>query len=147
MEIENLPQNYNRSVLTINSFLSRRKDLTFSNDWIILLVGDYPVKQLVPCEQDFGWMVLWERDPESSDRFFDGLCDMEGKSLRQKASMMREGGHCPYTLAFTFLRKSRENLSQGSRLVRDYSLRRLGRLLRDSFGWPAEHQSTSVTRG
>jgi hypothetical protein len=53
-----------------------------------------------------------------------------------------------YTLAFALqLRKSTENLSQGSRVVGDYSLRRLGRLFRDSLGLPAERQSTSVTRG
>jgi hypothetical protein len=53
-----------------------------------------------------------------------------------------------YTLAFALqLRKSMENLSQGSRVVGDYSLRRLGWLLMESLGWPAEHQSASVTRG
>jgi hypothetical protein len=53
-----------------------------------------------------------------------------------------------YTLAFTLqLRKSTENLSQGSRVVGDYSLCRLGWLLMDSLGWSAEYQSTSVTRG
>jgi hypothetical protein len=40
-----------------------------------------------------------------------------------------------------------ENLSQESRVVGDYSLRRLHRLFMDSLGWPAERQSTSVTRG
>jgi hypothetical protein len=53
-----------------------------------------------------------------------------------------------YILAFALeLRESTENLSQGRRIVGDYWLRRLGRLFRDSLGWPAEHQSTSVTRG
>jgi hypothetical protein len=45
------------------------------------------------------------------------------------------------------LRKNTENLSQGNRVVGDYSWRRLGRLFRDSLCLPAEHQSTSVTRG
>jgi hypothetical protein len=45
-----------------------------------------------------------------------------------------------YTLAFASqLRKSTENLSQGSWLVSDASLRRLGRLIRGSLDWPAEH--------
>jgi hypothetical protein len=44
-------------------------------------------------------------------------------------------------------KKSMENLSQGSRVVTDYSLRRLSCPLRDSFGWPADDQSTRVTRG
>jgi hypothetical protein len=39
-----------------------------------------------------------------------------------------------------------ENHSQGSGAVRDYTLRRLGCLLRDSLGRPAERQCTSVTR-
>jgi hypothetical protein len=53
-----------------------------------------------------------------------------------------------YTLAFALqLRKSTENLSQGSRVVGDYSLRRLGLFFMDILGWPAEHKSTSVTRG
>jgi hypothetical protein len=55
-----------------------------------------------------------------------------------------------YTLAFALqLRKIMEYLSQCCRVVGDYSLRRLGRLFffMDSLGWPAEHQSTSVTRG
>jgi hypothetical protein len=53
-----------------------------------------------------------------------------------------------YALAFALQqRKSTENLNQVGRVVGDYSLRRLGRLFRDSLGWPAEHQSASVTRG
>jgi hypothetical protein len=52
------------------------------------------------------------------------------------------------TLAFVLqLWESTENLGQGSRVVGNYSVRRLGRLFRDSLIWPAEHQSTSVTRG
>jgi hypothetical protein len=52
-----------------------------------------------------------------------------------------------YTLALALqLRKSMEN-SQWSRVVGDYSLRRLGCLFVNRLGWPAEHQSTTVTRG
>jgi hypothetical protein len=40
-----------------------------------------------------------------------------------------------------------ENLCQGSRVVGDYSLLRLGRLFRDSLGWPAEHQSPRLPVG
>jgi hypothetical protein len=64
-------------------------------------MGDYPIRQLVHCENDFSWMVLWELDPEFSDCLADGLCDMGGgrggeKSLRLKASMIGEGGPCPF---------------------------------------------------
>jgi hypothetical protein len=53
-----------------------------------------------------------------------------------------------YTLEFALqLRKNTENLSEGSRVIGEYSLRRLGSLFRGNLGWPAEHQSTSVTRG
>jgi hypothetical protein len=53
----------------LTGFLSRRKALTFSNWGLLLLVGDCPVRQLVLCEKDFGWMVLWELNPECSDHF------------------------------------------------------------------------------
>jgi hypothetical protein len=50
-------------VLTLTGFLSWRKALTFSNK-ILLLVGDYPIRQLVLCEKYFGWMTVWELNPE-----------------------------------------------------------------------------------
>jgi hypothetical protein len=50
-----------------------------------------------------------------------------------------------YTPAFALqLRKSTDNLSLANRLVGDYSLRRIGRLFKDSFDWPAEGQFTSA---
>jgi hypothetical protein len=53
-----------------------------------------------------------------------------------------------YVLAFALqLRKSKENLSQGCREGRKYSLCGLSCLLRDSLGWPAEHRFTSVSLG
>jgi hypothetical protein len=51
-------------VLTLTGFLSRRKALTFSNKGLLLLVGDYPIRQLVLYEKDFVWMVFWELNPE-----------------------------------------------------------------------------------
>jgi hypothetical protein len=38
--------------------------LTFSNKWLLLLVGDCPIRQLVLSEKDFGWIALWELNPE-----------------------------------------------------------------------------------
>jgi hypothetical protein len=32
--------------------------LTFSNYGLLLLVGEYPIRKLVPYEKDFGWMAL-----------------------------------------------------------------------------------------
>jgi hypothetical protein len=52
-----------------------------------------------------------------------------------------------YTLAFALqLRKSIETLCQGSRVVRKYSLRRLGCLLRDRLECSTEHQFIIITR-
>jgi hypothetical protein len=48
-------------VLTLTGFLSLRK--TFSNKGLLVLV-DYPFRQLVLYEKDFGWMALWELNPE-----------------------------------------------------------------------------------
>jgi hypothetical protein len=53
-----------------------------------------------------------------------------------------------YTLAFALqLRKSTESLSQGSRVVANYSLRRRGCLFMDSLGWPAEHSPPRLPVG
>jgi hypothetical protein len=38
--------------------------LTFSNKGLLLLVGDYPIRQLDLYEKDFGWMPFWELNPE-----------------------------------------------------------------------------------
>jgi hypothetical protein len=70
----------------------------------------------------------------------DSLCDLRGESLWLKASMIGEGRSCsvPFELyPGIFLREV-------SRVVGNYSLRRLGRLFRGNLGWPAEHQSTSA---
>jgi hypothetical protein len=53
-----------------------------------------------------------------------------------------------YTLAFALqLRKITENLSQFYRMVLDNNRCRLRRLFRGSLDWPAERQSSSITRG
>jgi hypothetical protein len=95
-------------------------------------------------------MALWELNPE----ILGSLWLMA--SATSERMLLAEGLHdwrrravplLIYTLKVALqLRKSTENLSQDRRLVGDYSLRRLGRLVRDSISWP-EHQSTSVTRG
>jgi hypothetical protein len=70
-----------------------------------------------------------------------------------KSSMIGGGRAVPFffffnfTMSFAFqLQEITENLSQGSRVDSHNLLCRHGRLFRDSLGWPAEHQSTSVTR-
>jgi hypothetical protein len=49
-------------VLTLTGLLSLRK--TFSNKGLLLLVGDYPIRQRFLYEMDFGWMALWDLNPE-----------------------------------------------------------------------------------
>jgi hypothetical protein len=139
-------------VLTPTGFLSRQKALTFSNQVLLLLVGYYRIRQFVLCEKDFGWMALWELIPEvlgslwlmASATWDGGITSAEGLHDWGRRAVPLFS----YTLVFaSTLRKNTENISQCSRVVGDYSLRRLDRLFRDSLGWPAEHQSTSVTRG
>jgi hypothetical protein len=48
----------------LTGFLSWWKALTSSNKGLLLLVGDYPIRQLVLYEKDFGWMAFWELNPE-----------------------------------------------------------------------------------
>jgi hypothetical protein len=98
-------------------------------------------------------MAFWELNPEVLGSLWlmaSATCGGGGITL-DKGLHDCERRSVPllnYTLAFSIqLRKSRENLSQGSLVVADYSLRRLGRLFRDSLSWHVEHQSTSVTRG
>jgi hypothetical protein len=38
--------------------------LTFSNKGLLLLVGDYHIRQLVLYEKDFGWLTFRELNPE-----------------------------------------------------------------------------------
>lgn len=30
----------------------------------LILVGDYPIRRLFLCEEDFGWMSLWDLNSE-----------------------------------------------------------------------------------
>jgi hypothetical protein len=38
--------------------------LHFSDQGLLLLMTDYPIRQLVPHEKDFDWMAFWEFNPE-----------------------------------------------------------------------------------
>jgi hypothetical protein len=31
---------------------------------MMMMMGDFPIRQLALCEKDFGWMALWELSPE-----------------------------------------------------------------------------------
>jgi hypothetical protein len=77
------------------------------------------MRQLVLCEKDFGWMVLWELNPEVFGlRWLMASATWGGGgSLRRKASMIGKAGMpvLNYTLTFALqLRRNTETLSQGS---------------------------------
>jgi hypothetical protein len=117
--------------------------LYFSKKGAILLVGDYPIRQLVLYEKDFGWMVFRELNPEVLGSLWLMASATWGGGIILAESLNDWGRRAVSLLNFTLkfalqLRKSTENLSH------DYSLRRLGRRL--GLGWPAEHQYTSVPR-
>jgi hypothetical protein len=132
-------------------YLSRRKALTFSDKGLLLLVGDCPIMQRVLCKKDFGWMALWGLNREPLGSLWLMVSATWGEITW--AEGLHDWGRRAvpifnYTLAFASqLRKSTENVSQGCRVVGDYSLRRLGWIFMDSLGWSDEHQSASVTRG
>jgi hypothetical protein len=119
----------------------------------LLLVADYPIRQLVLCEMGGGGVALWELNPEVFGSLWqDRLCDWGGGGITSAKSLCDWGRRAVpilnSTLAFALqLRKSTENLGQGSRVVGEYSLRQPGRLFMDSLGWATDRQSTSVTRG
>jgi hypothetical protein len=114
-------------------------------------VGDYPIRQLVQNEKDFGWMAFWEKIQKCWDRFgwwplrFGG----GGDHFDWRPPWLGKAGSAPFELypGICPTTEGKHGKPQRSRVVGDYSLRRLGRLLRESLDWPAEHQSTSVTRG
>jgi hypothetical protein len=99
--------------------------LTFSDKGLLLLVEDCSIRQRVLCKKDFGWIALWGLNPEVM-----GSLWLMASTTSAEGPMIGEGGPCPflnYTLAIALqLRKSTENLCQGSRVVGDYPLRRLG---------------------
>jgi hypothetical protein len=118
-----VPYNYAGGVLTLTLFLFRLKALTFSNQGLLILVGDCPIWQLVLCEKDFGslgveprvfgllWLMAsatWGGGGEITSA--EGLHDWG----RRGVPLLN------YTVAFTIQpRKSSETLSQGSLVVGD----------------------------
>jgi hypothetical protein len=81
----------------------------------------------------------------------DGLCDLGGKSLWLEASMIVEGGPCPFWMIswhFPYNRGKARRISV--RVAEELETTRCAELavfLGTASCWPAEHQSTSVTRG
>jgi hypothetical protein len=141
-------------VLTLTEFLSRRNGLILSDQVILLLVGDCPIRQLVLCEKDFGLMALWELNTEllgslwlmaSATSTLGG-----GDHIGWRSSWLGKEGRAPFELYPGICQRTQEE--HGKPQSRWPSSWRLlvapaWTSYRDSFGWPAEHQSTSVTRG
>jgi hypothetical protein len=97
-------------------------------------VGDWPITQRVLCKKDFGWISLWGLNPEMlwslwlmASATWGEITSAEGlHDWRRRAVPLLN-----YTLTFALqLTKSMENLSHDSRVVRHYSLRRLGLFLK-----------------
>jgi hypothetical protein len=62
-----VPQNYNVECAYANGIFAVADGLDFSKlgaMGLLLLVGDYSIRQLVLHEKDFGWMAFWELNPE-----------------------------------------------------------------------------------
>jgi hypothetical protein len=85
----------------------------------------YPSCSLLFYEKNFGWMYVWELNPEGWDRFGCRPLWLMGGSSWLRASMIEGGGtysFFSYTLAFrSHLRKITENLSRSRRLALDTS--------------------------
>jgi hypothetical protein len=61
------------------------------------MVGDYPIRKLVLYEKDFDWTAFWELNPEVLVSLWLMASATWGvKSLWLKASMIGEGGPCPF---------------------------------------------------
>jgi hypothetical protein len=52
--------------------------LDFSFYGILLLVGDYPIRQHIIYEKDFGWMAFWELDLEELRSLWLMACTARG---------------------------------------------------------------------
>jgi hypothetical protein len=111
-------------------------------------VGGDSIRQLVLYERNFGWMDVWDLNPQVLGSLWlmaSATWGGGGKHRGLRPLSLRKVGRAPSELYPGNCLTTEKNLSQGSRLVGHYSLRQLGRIFRDSLGWPTEHQSTSVT--
>jgi hypothetical protein len=68
-----------------------------SNQEILLLVGNYPIRQHVHCEKKIDWMTFgsWTPDVEGS-LWLMASATSGGGTLWLKASMIGESGPCPF---------------------------------------------------
>jgi hypothetical protein len=125
-------------VLTLTGFCRGGRPLLFRLG-ILLLAWDCPGRWLVLYQKDFGWMALLGVEPRN-------VCAASAEGLRDLEGGPRPLWSIPWHFLYSWGKARRTSVSVAD-LPQDYWLRPLGCLLRDSLGWPAEHQFTSVTRG
>jgi hypothetical protein len=74
--------NYNADVVTITDFIMFEGP-DFTKYGLLLLVGDYPARQLVLYEKNFCWMAFFGVEIRSGGvALNNGLCDTEGTWLK-----------------------------------------------------------------
>jgi hypothetical protein len=76
----------------------RKRDSVAAEEPALLLVGDYPIKQLVLYANDFGWMAFWtQSSPELKFKTLVSLLDLTRRSLLlPTAAIMFDVFRCVY---------------------------------------------------
>jgi hypothetical protein len=90
----NIALNYNGGNMLRQRGFVVAEGLDLSNYAILLLVGDYAIRQLVLYEKDIGSMAFWELDSEVLGKFW--LMASASWALWLKAFMIGEGGPCSF---------------------------------------------------
>jgi hypothetical protein len=113
----------------------------------LLVMGDYPIRQLTLHTGIFVGWYSWEFNPGVLESIWLKASTTSGGSLRQKASVMGSRPcHFPhYALAFSLqLRKSTENLGKGKRTARGLLLGPTLQSFEGCLSWPAGRQIDPV---
>jgi hypothetical protein len=114
-------------------------------------VGDYPIRQLVLCGKDFGWMAFWELNPEVlGSLWLKAFATWRGHHFSWRPPWLGKAGSGPFELD-TGICLTPEEKHGKPQSGQPSSWRILvaptWSFFRDSLGWPAKHQPSSVTRG
>jgi hypothetical protein len=94
-----VPQNYNGGCDYANGIFVAAEGLDFFRLGVIATGGSLSHQATCLCEKDFGWMALWELNPEVVGSLWlmaSATWGGGGKSLRLKATMIGEGRPCPF---------------------------------------------------
>jgi hypothetical protein len=128
----------NGGTLTLTRFLSRRNSLTFWN-YGLLLLADYHIARL-PIQTDVGRIALRQlniQELRSLQLMPLWIFFLGGVSLSLKVSTIREGGSRPFNAysGICLTGEEQQGKRQGSRVVREYTMRRPGRPFTNSSDW------------